>query len=372
MNKSVPQSTRILSLDVFRGLTIVAMILVNSQGNQYPYPILEHAAWNGCTLADTVFPSFLFIVGVTCVVSLQKQIRLHNRKTLYRAIATRSLILFALGVILNVFPKMIDWEHLRFYGILQRIAVCYLITSIIYCNTRVRTQIMIFLGIVWGYWFLLTQIPVPDLSVTSLSKEGNWVAYVDSMLFSPNHLLERTFDPEGLLSTLPSVATTLFGALIGSLLISADSNQKKLCFMLGIGIVFLVTGWCWNYSFPINKSLWTSSFVLWTGGYAVVMFALCFLLIDILGVKAWTRPFTVFGVNALFAFIVHIVFLKLQYLIRIPLLSGAPGPLKYYITEYWFAAYSPHNAALLYSLIFLLFNYLIVLYLYRRSIYIRI
>lgn len=363
---------RILSLDVFRGLTIVLMILVNSQGNQYAYPILEHASWDGCTLADIVFPFFLFIVGLTSVVSLKKSRELPCKSELYKRIFQRSMILFGLGIFLNVFPYFINLHTIRIYGILQRIAVCYLICSVLYLNTAIKTQILIFLGILLGYWFVMTVVPVPGFGADQLTMNASWVSYFDQLFFSSAHLLGKTYDPEGFFSTIPSIATTLSGVLAGSLLLSSLSNQKKCLILFLIGLAFLLSGWIWSYSFPINKNLWTSSFVLWSSGLALVIFAFCFLVIDILNYTKWALPLKIFGMNALFAFVFHVLLLKLQFAFYFPLSNGTSGNLKAKITDYLFWMFSNANAALAYSLIFLLLNFFVVSYLYKRKIFISI
>ena len=319
MNSISQKSKRILSLDVFRGLTIALMIIVNSQATRSPYGILAHADWDGCTLADLVFPFFLFIVGISSVISLKKQAQVKSKSSLYTGIVQRSLILFCVGVLLNAIPYHFDIATIRIFGILQRIALCYLICAIIYLNTTARTQMILFLAIIIGYWLLMTQIPVPGHGINQLTVEGNWATYVDQLLFSPAHLYDKVYDPEGGLSSIPSIATTLAGVLVGQLLLTSLSNERK-CSIMGVaGCVFLVLGWLWGYSFPINKSLWTSSFVLWTGGYALITFALCFWIIDILGYTKWTLPLKIFGMNALFAFIFHVLLLKIQSMFSFPL-----------------------------------------------------
>lgn len=366
------KTNRILSLDVFRGLTIVLMIVVNSQGTRTPYTILEHVSWNGCTLADVVFPCFLFIVGLSSVFSLNNQIKVNDRSSLYGGMILRSAILFFMGVLLNAMPYHFDFETIRVYGVLQRIAVCYLICSIIYLNTTTKTQILIFLGILWGYWFLMTQVPVPGFGSNQLTIEGSWVAYFDQRLFSSPHLFEKFYDPEGFLSTIPSLATTLSGILTARLLLTPLSNLNKFYLMSIIGCVFLLLGWLWGFSFPINKNIWTSSFVLWTSGYALVVFALCFLIIDILGYTTWTLPLKIFGMNALFAFILHVILLKIQSMFFLPLKSGTSDNLRVVITDHLFGGYGAQNAALFYSISFLFLNFLVVALLYRYKIFIRI
>jgi predicted acyltransferase len=368
-----PITERILSIDVFRGLTIVLMILVNSQVTTSVYPLLMHADWDGFTLADLVFPSFLFIVGLTIVVSLNKQIQTNKASVLYAEILKRSIILFLLGLFLNVFPINFDFSTLRFYGVLQRIAVCYLICSVIYLNTTGKLQALLCLSLLLGYWFVMTQVPVPGFNLPPLSPDGSWVAYWDQALFSSAHLYNKTYDPEGFFSTMPSIATTLIGVLTGQLLFdNTFSKHRKLYLMLFAGLIAMGAGWLWRDNFPINKNLWTSSFVLWSGGLSLMVFSVCFLLIDLLGYRKWAWPFKVFGMNALFAFIFHVVLIKTQMRIRISLNDGTVSNLKTMITDTLFSQFSPQNASLFYGLVFLLFNFLVVLYLYQRKIFIRI
>lgn len=364
------ESRRMLSLDVFRGITIVLMILVNSQGLPVSYPILDHAAWDGCTLADLVFPFFLFIVGVTIVVSLKKQVEQAIKP--YKSMVQRAIILFGLGVLLNAFPYHFDLHTIRIYGILQRIALCYFFAGFIYLNTTWRTQLLICIGILLGYWLLLTQIPVPGVGANPWDAVNNWVAYIDRQLLSASHLFYKTSDPEGLLGTLPSLATTLIGVLTGQLLMTDWTRTKKLNVMLGAGLLMLFLGWLWHYDFPINKTLWTSSFVLWTGGFALIFFALTFWLVDMRGVVFWTLPFKIFGMNALFAFIFHVFLLKVQAMFYLPLADGSTVSLKPWITQHLFFALSQQNASLAYALLFIGLNYAVVAWMYRRGIFVRI
>jgi predicted acyltransferase len=374
----VLKNNRILSLDVFRGLTIILMILVNSQGKS-AYPLLEHAVWNGCTFADLVFPSFLFIVGITCVISLKRykdtssypDCEVSDRGSLYRSILQRSLILFALGLFLNVFPHFINFSSLRVYGVLQRIAVCYLISGIIYLNTTIKTQLFIFVALLLGYWLIMTQVPVPGHGVNQLTMDGSWVAYIDQLLFSSPHLFGKTYDPEGLFSTIPAVATTLCGVLIGSLLLTSISNQRKFYLISALGLLFLFLGWIWSYSFPINKNLWTSSFVLWSSGYALISFALCFLIIDMWGYQKWALPLKIFGMNALFAFTFHVILLKIQYGFKFHLNNGTMN-MREILNNYLLGGFNTPNSSFFYSLGFLCLNFIVVAYLYKRKLFIKI
>ena len=370
MDVGLQDNKRILSIDVFRGLIIVLMILVNSQGNG-SYPMLIHAYWHGATWADLVFPAFLFIVGLTTAVSLKHQINVLNKKQLYLKIIQRSVLLFVLGIFLNAFPYHFDLS-VRVYGILQRIAVCYLVCSYIYVNTQVKTQILIFLTLLWVYWFFMTQIPVPGQGNNQLTIEGSWVAYFDQILFSPRHLLAKVYDPEGFFSTIPSIASTLCGVLTGQLLLSSLSKIRQFYLISITGILFLILGWSWNDTFPINKNLWTSSYVLWSSGYSLIIFALCFALIDLLGYKKWSFPFKVFGMNALFAFVFHALLLKIQFMFFFQLSNGTKDNLRAYLADYLFGAYGMANANLMYSMVFLILNFNVVLFLYHRKVFLRI
>lgn len=232
MHNNSIKSSRILSLDVFRGLTMALMIIVNSQDSTLSYPILEHARWNGCTLADLVFPFFLYIVGLTTVISLQK----HSVAS-YSAIFKRSILLFLLGLFLNAFPNHFDFSNLRLFGILQRIAICYLVCSIIYLNTTVKTQILIFSGILIGYCAVMTMLPVPGFGAGNLTIAGNWVGYLDRLVLPVRHsYLHGSFDPEGLLSTTPAIATTLSGVLTASFLLTQRSKQNKCYLIIAMGL----------------------------------------------------------------------------------------------------------------------------------------
>ncbi len=365
-------SKRILSLDVFRGLTMVLMILVNYQLSTSAYPLLVHVDWNGWSLADLVFPSFLFIVGLTLVLALKNhQHNGENRHALYGDILKRSCILFLIGICLNFFPFS-PLSVLRYYGILQRIAVCYLICSFIYLNTSIKTQGLIFISILISYWLIMTQVPVPGHGVSQLTPVDSWVSYFDQFLFSANHLYGKTYDPEGFFSTLPSIATTLLGVLIGQLMFNTTlTNYKKLCLMVCIGIISLVLGEIWSWYFPINKNLWTSSFVLLAGGFSLLTFAFCFFLIDILGYKKWAEPFKIMGMNALFIFVFHVLLIRMQVFYKVDTTDGAIN-LKQFIIEHCFSYFNPANAVLAYSLCFLLINFLVALYFYRNKIFIRL
>jgi len=355
---------RLVSLDVFRGITVALMILVNSSGNQTPYAWLDHSAWNGCTLADLVFPFFIFIVGVSSAFTLTNARERHaSFCPLLIKIVKRALILFLVGLALNAFPHHFDFSTLRFYGVLQRIAVCYLVVSLLFLTTRFFTQAIILLVIMVGYYLLMTHPPISGYEGPLLTPSGNFAAYVDRWIFSSHHLYGKTFDPEGFLSTFPAIATALMGCLTASWLMLTGSPVKKITGMVTAGILSMMAGMLWGQFFPINKALWTSSYVLWTGGLALLLLALCYWLIEVKAWVKWSKPFEFFGKHAMLAFVLHVMFLKIQAIISMPMIDGSLGNLRLYLTQHLFGWASLQNASLLYALSYtLLWLFLIKLY----------
>jgi predicted acyltransferase len=360
------QSSRLLSLDVFRGITIVLMILVNSPGNQATYSFLEHSTWNGCTLADVVFPFFIFIVGVSSVFSLSKarELGITSGKILSKIIK-RSCLIFALGLLLNAFPHHFDWTTLRFFGVLQRIAVCYLFAALCFLTTRLPTQIACTMILLLGYGLLMTCFPLIDAN-------NNLAAMIDRRLFSSSHLYGKTFDPEGVLSTIPAFASVLLGMITGEWLRSKKTPTLKFIGMMVAGLVALSFGYFWGHWFPINKTLWTSTYVLWTTGIAWLVFAGCFGAIEIKNYRRWTLVFKIFGVNALAAYVLSIFFLKIQALVILPLSNGTPVHLRLFITDTLFSWASLPNASLFYAISYTLFWFIIMAMLYHKKIIIKL
>ncbi len=368
------KTQRLLSLDVFRGITIALMILVNNLFLS-PYVTLKHSAWNGCSLADLIFPCFLFVVGVSLVFSLSKQIRQTPISTVMRKTIQRTVIIFALGLMLNAVPHHMTPETIvtiRFFGVLQRIALCYLCVSLVYVTMTTAMQVLLFMLILIGYWLVMMFLPLPGYGIGQLTPDGNVAAYLDRALFGSSHLYGKVYDPEGLLSTLPAIATTLLGSLTGTWLLSKVTTHQKLLGMVGVGSLCLLAGGLWDQWFPINKALWTSSYVLWTGGWALYGLAFCYWLIDIKRYQRWSKPFEIFGLNAIIVYFFHVVCLKIQYAIPMSCDHGSSCHLLSYISEYVFGWVSPSYAALYYSLSSVLFWFLIVWILYRHKIFIRV
>jgi len=368
-------SDRLVSLDVFRGLTIAGMVLVNNPGTWSSiYWPLQHAEWHGWTPTDLVFPFFLFIVGVSITLAFGRRVEEGAaQRPLYLKVIKRSAIIFGLGLFLNAFPYF-DFSTVRIPGVLQRIAVCYLIASLIFLKTKVRTQFLIALGLLVVYWLLMTRVAAPGFAAGDLSKEGSLASYVDRVVFGPHVWRQaKVYDPEGLLSTIPAVATTLFGVLTGHWLRSERTRWDKVVGMFVAGAVAVVLGWAWNSFFPINKALWTSSYVLFTTGLGLELLALCYWLIDVKGYRRWAWPFEVFGVNALALFVGTGLMVKVMGLVKLPRGDGTQVSSQGWIFRNLFLSWaSPINASLFYAITFILLWLFLMWLLYRKRVFIKV
>jgi predicted acyltransferase len=312
---------RLLSLDVFRGITIAGMLLVNNPGTwSHVYDPLEHAKWHGWTPTDLIFPFFLFIVGVAMVFSFAAQEEKGvTRGEMMRRVAKRSAVLFALGLVLAAFPLYgVDLSTLRIPGVLQRIGVALLLASGVVLFTSPGVQAAVAAAILLGYWAMMRWVPVPGYGAGSLEPDANLAAYVDRVVLGTGHLWRqsKTWDPEGLLSTLPAVATVLLGAFAGRWIRSGRTPAEKTVWMLLAGNAALLLGLFWHEAFPINKNLWTSSYVVFTAGVALHFLAACYWLVDVKGWRRWAFPFVVFGLNAIAAFFLSGIFARVLGLVR--------------------------------------------------------
>jgi predicted acyltransferase len=370
INPAVSPATRLMSLDLFRGATIALMILVNDAGDESAaYWPLRHSAWNGWTPTDLVFPFFLFIVGVALAYSFRSRLaRGESRQELMKHVLWRGFLLLALGVFLNGFPNHYDIHTLRFYGVLQRIAICYVITSVLELWTGWRTQITVILGCLVGYWILMRYVTVPGFGIPThdmpiLDPDRNIAAWLDRKLLM-GHLYEVTRDPEGVLSTIPSVATCLLGLQTGKWLRSARSGASKAGGMAIVGVVLFLAGEFFNAWFPINKKLWTSSFVLVTAGLALVILALCYWVLDLKQWRGpWTKPFLIFGMNAIAAYVCAALVAHFLIYTR---LGGA------LYVRFLQPNFNPSNASLVFALLFVLACWLAMFALYRKKIFLKI
>jgi predicted acyltransferase len=373
-----PGPERLLSLDVFRGITVAGMLLVNNPGTWSAiYDPLEHAAWHGWTPTDLIFPFFLFIVGVAMTYSFPGQLaRGDGPGRVFARAAKRSAVLFGLGLLLAAFPYYnLDLANLRIPGVLQRIGLAFLLASAVVLFLKPRAQALTAAALLLGYWAAMTLIPVPGYGAGDLSKEGNLAAYVDRSVLGTNHLwaAAKTWDPEGLMSTLPAVATVLLGVFAGRWMRRENTPAERLVGMFIAGNVLLVTGLVWSEAFPINKNLWTSSYVVFTAGMALHFLAMCYWAVDVRGWRRWARPFTVFGVNAIAAFFLSGVMARLLNLVKVPGDPEGTQPLKAAIFDGAFASWlSPVNASLAFALCFVLFWVGVMEIFYRRKIFIKV
>lgn len=354
---------RIESVDILRGVTIAAMMLVNNPGTwEHIYAPLRHADWHGYTPTDLVFPFFLFIVGCSIAFAYQGKKATGNT---YRKIAVRTLKLIALGIFLGAFtltfPFFKEWSAIRLPGVLQRIGLAFFFAAIIALNANWKVIIGITAALLLGYWGIMGFLPLPDGSAPSYERvANNWAMYVDTSLLG-THNYKPDYDPEGLLSTLPSIATALLGVLAGRLLLSNRSDKVMLLGVAGVGM--LVVGHLWGFLFPINKALWTSSFVLVTAGWASVCLLLISAFNDFRG-TTFGEVFKKVGANAL------ILYFLSSFISKIFGITGLHGWLYENLFVYDFMP--PKLSSLLYGLCVSGFYVLLGLFLWRRKIFVKV
>jgi predicted acyltransferase len=447
------QSNRLISLDVFRGMTIAGMVLVNNPGGSPVYWPLDHAEWNGLTPTDWIFPFFLFIVGVSISISLGRRVAEKPDAKAYWKIVSRAASIYLLGAAISILPffqfqstdapdplKMLIWlafsaalfflllrnykvaaalavaglvgiagmnlagynvvpynyGTLRIAGVLQRISVCYLVTAIVFLHTTWKQQVGIAVGLLLGYWLIMTTIPVPGCEVTSVSdKACNLAAYIDRMIIGENHIWRfgKVYDPEGILSTIPAIVTTISGVLTGTWLTRRDKGQgtsdeisdqpsslvpdhsslNKVSGLFGVGIALLALGLIWNSYFPMNKALWTSSYVLATTGLALLTLGFCYWLIDIKGYRRWAKPFEIFGSNALALFVFTGLFARMISAYRVSGADGQPVSIQRFVMQNVFSpVFRPIDASLAFAISFILLWLFLMWLLYRKQIYVKV
>jgi predicted acyltransferase len=357
---------RYTSVDILRGLTVAVMILVNNPGSwDHVHPWLLHAEWHGCQMADLVFPFFLFLVGLSIVFSLSKALAsgIAKNRLAFKCIK-RALILIGMGLFLNLFPDF-DFIHLRFLGVLQRIGIVFGLASLlfIYCSENQRRGLTAFILI--GYWLLLAFVPVPGIGEVSLEKNQNWASWLDQLILQ-GHLWKYsvTWDPEGILSTFPALVTALLGISAGLYWQQKDSPSKGY---LLLGIAGLALGLGWSFIFPLNKALWTSSFVLFTAGFALVLLSLLVYLVDDIKIERGTLPFKALGANPLMAYFGAELLARVLILIKIHNIT---------LYEYIFAGFTQFlpllGASFAFALTTVLFWMGVALFLFKKKIFIKI
>jgi predicted acyltransferase len=355
---------RLVSVDAFRGATVAAMILVNNPGDwgQIYWP-LEHAEWNGWTPTDLIFPFFLFVVGASLAFS--------SRDTT-RAAAIRALKIFGLGFFMAFYPRF-NLLTVRIPGVLPRIALCYFAAFLIKKHFGKPGVAAIAAACCLGYWFLMTVVPVPGGIAPNLEPETNLGAWLDRLIFG-SHLWvsSKTWDPEGLLSSLPAVGTTLLGYLAGSLLGAGLGASEVLRRLIITGVVLTISGLLWSHVFPINKSLWTSSYVLFTAGLASLSLAGFYFVADVRGYKSFLKPFVIYGVNAIVVFVASGLLAKTMGLIRAPL-DGEWVSSQMFLYRTLFVSWlSPINASLAYALANVALWYVVLWWMDQRGIHVKV
>lgn len=360
---------RLVSLDALRGFTIAAMVVVNDPGSwSHVYAPLRHADWNGCTLTDMIFPFFLFIVGVSIALAYNKRLKAGvSLGKIHRKIIIRSVNIYLLGLFLWLFPDF-DFGAIRWVGVLQRISVVFLVCALLFLHTSWKQQLWTGAVVLVIYWIVVAYLPVPGIGPPDLSAPGkNWANYLDTLLL-PGVMWQETWDPEGILSTFPAIVTGMIGMLTGRLYLSLKDEYRRLTWMFFAGFALFLAGGAWNWFFPINKNLWTSSYVLYTGGLGMMGFAACILLVDFLGHTRWTFVGRVYGANAITSYVLAGMLTVVFYGMRI----GGASLNEWFMNGMTTAGTAPELASFLYALIYMLIIFVPVLVLYRRKIFIKI
>lgn len=355
---------RLLSLDAFRGLTMLFMVLVNNGGGPISYPPLQHSDWNGWTMTDTVFPSFLWIAGVAITLALGRRLEAGEAPgKLLKIVFRRAVIIYVLGLLVYAFPHF-SLSHQRLLGVLQRIAICYLAASVIYLYCGVRTQIIWIISLFAVYWGMMAFINVPGYGPGNLTVEGNFAHYIDRIVLGThNYAQTKTWDPEGIVSTLPAIGTALLGVMAGHILRLPIPLALRRNRLLIAGGFLIALGLIWNLKLPINKKLWTDSFATFMAGLDFVVLAAFVWLVDERGIRKWIKPLTITGMNAI------TVYLASEFLSEF--LDATPLHREIY-GRFFAPNASPMNASLLWALSFTLLMYLLAWFLYRRRWFLRI
>lgn len=400
-----PVRERLLSLDVFRGLTVAGMLLVNDPGTwEHIYPPLEHAPWNGWTPTDLVFPFFLFIVGITTYLSLNaRRARGDDEGAIRAQILRRGALIFLFGFLVNGFPYF-TWTdipgvadptflqrvldrllHWRIMGVLQRIGLAYVVAGLLTQKTTLKQQVTIIASLLLGYWFVMTVLPVPGegtIGALLLSDPSrNMAAWTDRVLLDwtrfglGNHIWVGgvTFDPEGFLSTIPAVCTCMLGNVAGRWISQRQPLPERLAAMMSCAAIAMMVGLMWNWVYPINKSIWSSSYVIFTAGLAALSLGTIMWIVDDRKVRWWTKPAVVYGLNPMVAFVGSGILARCIYSIFKVTLNGKRMSLEAGIYQTLFASWlSPINASLAFAVTFVLFWYAILYVLYRKNIVLKV
>lgn len=386
-------AARLLSLDVFRGLTLAAMLIANNPGDwKSIFPAFKHAQWHGCTFTDLIFPGFVFIMGVAMTFSFARRLDEGggNRK-LFLQVIRRTLILIGLGLALAGFSYLLLHDpdsprKFRFPGVLQRIALCYFFASLVLMSgLRARGQAVVAAALLVGYHIVMKYVPVPGFGPGDLRPEGaNMATWLDDKIFGAHAYkyfeeVKLWHDPEGLLSTIPAIATALLGTITGYTLRNKETgDHQKVSSLMVWGFALVVVGLIWSYQFPLNKNLWSPSFVLFAGGWALLGLGACYWLLDIRRIGWWSKPFLILGTNAIFTYFTVGIFTILSIYLKVGDGAGGEIPIKTWLyrnlVESWLLPLAGPNAASLgYGIFYIAFFTLLVgVLLYRKRIFIKV
>lgn len=362
------ETKRLISLDAFRGFTIAAMIMVNNPGSwSNVYAPLLHAKWHGITPTDLIFPFFIFIVGVSVVLAYSKRLSTGAPKgDMYKKIIIRSIKIFAVGIFLALFPKF-NFADLRIAGVLQRIAIVFLVCAFLYLTTKWKTQAIIGAVLLIGYWLAMVLIPTPGFGVVSLEPGENLAAWIDSILL-PGRLYQGTWDPEGLLSTLPAIATGISGMLVGHIIVSKNEDQKKVIWLFLAGFLASILGHIWGWNFPLNKNLWSSSFVLLTSGLATMTLAASIYVVDMLGRTHGTKVGIIFGANAIAVYV--LAGMMGHFFRRVEFFGSSIN--RHMLDLFTAIGCGPKLSSLLYAMFYISVLFIPAIILYRKKIFIKL
>ena len=368
-------SSRLDSLDAFRGFTIAAMVIVNNPGSRNNiYAPLEHARWNGCTLTDLVFPFFLFIVGVSITLAYSKYLESNTPlKEIHKKIILRAVKLYTIGMLIGLYFILIgsgnfNWDGIRWTGVLQRISIVFLVCAFLFLNTNWKIQAWTGGSLLVIYWILMAYIPVPGTGNPDLSGPvKNWAHYLDAFLL-PGLMYRTTWDPEGIISTVPAVATGITGMLAGRMILNINDKYIKVAWLFFAGFCSFSSGELWNQFFPINKNIWTSSYVMYTSGLATMALAASILLIDIQGYRRWTKLGRVYGVNSITIYVISILLFAVFHLD----LFWGHSLNSLFMGGLAVIGIAPDLSSFIYAICYMLICYIPAWLLYRKKIYIKL
>ena len=365
------ENKRLLSPDAFRGFTIAAMILVNFPGNgDHVFNPLNHTHWWGISFTDLIAPFFLFIVGVSIAFAYTKRLEAGVApRSMYSKIVIRALKIFAVGMFLNLLGLIGDfsWAEVRWTGTLHRIAIVFLVCGILFLHSNWKSQAITGAVILVGYWLAMTLVPTPGYDKAMLEPGINLAAWVDQQ-WLPGKMWQGNWDPEGILSTFPSFVTTITGMLAGTLLLSKRTQEQKLILLFVFGFLAFVTGIVWNWSFPLNENLWSSSFVMLTSGMASMTLAATIFIVDMQGHQNWARFGIIYGMNAIAVYVLGDLLSLIFYGMNV---GGAP------LNDGFFnlatsIGIAPKVASMTYSLMYVGINFIPAYILYRKKIFIKL